>query len=209
MRMDVGVAMTVVALALLLVAEARAFRIGVMIAKPIASLGFVVTGALHASSGAYGTCVMIALLLSLVGDVLLIPKSSTSFLVGLGAFLLAHVGYGAGFIARGIAAPATLVVLALSAISGAFVLRWLHPHLNPRMRRPVIAYVVALSAMVSLAVGTAFQDREPMILVAALAFYASDLSVARNRFVRPGFANKVWGLPLYYGAQILFALSTG
>jgi hypothetical protein len=29
--------------------------------------------------------------------------------------------------------------------------------------------------------------------------------VARDRFVRHEFANRAWGLPLYYGAQLLIA----
>jgi len=42
-----------------------------------------------------------------------------------------------------------------------------------------------------------------------LAFAASDISVARDRFVAPAFINRAWGLPLYYVAQISFALSVG
>jgi uncharacterized membrane protein YhhN len=51
--------------------------------------------------------------------------------------------------------------------------------------------------------------REPSlpILIGALAFFLSDLSVARNRFVAPGFVNRLWGLPLYYAAQLLLASS--
>jgi hypothetical protein len=43
------------------------------------------------------------------------------------------------------------------------------------------------------------------IPVAALAFYGSDLSVARDRFLGAGFGNRLWGLPLYYAAQLAFA----
>lgn len=42
-----------------------------------------------------------------------------------------------------------------------------------------------------------------------LAFFASDLAVARHRLVTPGFGNKAWGLPTYYLAQHLLALSLG
>jgi hypothetical protein len=31
--------------------------------------------------------------------------------------------------------------------------------------------------------------------------------VARDRFVAPGFVNRAWGLPLYFGAQLLFAFA--
>jgi hypothetical protein len=36
-------------------------------------------------------------------------------------------------------------------------------------------------------------------------FYASDLSVARDRFVVFRFSNRAWGLPLYFGAQLILA----
>jgi uncharacterized membrane protein YhhN len=41
--------------------------------------------------------------------------------------------------------------------------------------------------------------------VGALAFTASDISVARDRFARHEFLNRAWGLPLYYAAQLLIA----
>jgi hypothetical protein len=45
------------------------------------------------------------------------------------------------------------------------------------------------------------------VAMGALAFTASDVSVARDRFVREDFFNRAWGLPLYYCAQLLLALS--
>jgi len=38
-----------------------------------------------------------------------------------------------------------------------------------------------------------------------MLFFASDLCVARQRFVSPGFENKLVGLPLYFIAQLMFA----
>jgi uncharacterized membrane protein YhhN len=67
----------------------------------------------------------------------------------------------------------------------------------------VIAYIAVISTMLAAAAGT----RVPLIAVGALAFYFSDLSVARDRFVAPGFINRAWGLPLYYGAQLLLGWS--
>jgi hypothetical protein len=43
------------------------------------------------------------------------------------------------------------------------------------------------------------------VLVGALLFFVSDLAVARDRFVSPGFANAAWGLPLYYAATLVLA----
>jgi hypothetical protein len=47
------------------------------------------------------------------------------------------------------------------------------------------------------------------VLIGAVAFYVSDLAVARQRFVRQQVLNRLWGLPLYYGAQLLLASSIG
>jgi len=71
----------------------------------------------------------------------------------------------------------------------------------------VMAYVLALGAMVSLAIGAAAGWGRPLLAVGALAFAASDVSVARDRFVAPGLVNRAWGLPLYYAAQLVIALS--
>ena len=43
----------------------------------------------------------------------------------------------------------------------------------------------------------------------AVSFYASNISVARNQFVAPGRVNRMWGLPLYYLAQVLLASTAG
>jgi hypothetical protein len=34
---------------------------------------------------------------------------------------------------------------------------------------------------------------------------ASDVAVARDRFVAPSVGNRLWGLPLYFVAQLLLA----
>jgi uncharacterized membrane protein YhhN len=77
------------------------------------------------------------------------------------------------------------------------------------LRVPVRAYVLVISAMVACAAGTFGAAPEPALLVGALAFFLSDLAVARERFVEKGLANKLWGLPLYYGAQLMLAWTAG
>ena len=61
--------------------------------------------------------------------------------------------------------------------------------------------------MVVCAIGASTAAGDMRLAVAALAFAASDVAVARNRFVAPGFVNRAWGQPLYYLAQLAFALS--
>lgn len=204
--MNLGAWLTVLSLAALLVAVHRGSKAGEWVFKPLAATGFVVSALQHGALGSrYGVLVYLGLCLSWWGDVLLIPKTRGTFLAGLGAFLLAHLAYAAAFVARGLSwttAVAGFVVLTLPL---AAVARWLLPKVPPAMQLPVRAYMAVITAMVACAVGTVVAHGRLAILVGALAFYLSDLSVARDRFVAPGFDNKLWGWPLYFGAQLVLA----
>ena len=178
--------------------------------KPAAALTFIVTGVLHgATATSFGRVILVGLCLAALGDVLLIPKSKLSFLGGLVAFLLGHVAYAVAFVVRGIdwmAAGAALVVFALVA---APVVRWLWPNVEGKMRGPVLAYVTVITGMVALSAGAARWDGSYLLFAGALAFYVSDLAVARNQFVKRAFVNRAWGLPLYFFAQMLLASQVG
>jgi len=71
------------------------------------------------------------------------------------------------------------------------------------MKAPVYGYMAVISAMLVSAAGAAPSD--PAIFAGAALFYVSDLCVARERFVTPGFANGALGLPLYFAAQLVLA----
>lgn len=201
-----GCLLTLVCLALLLAAEWRESRAGVWVAKPLASVGFLwaayAAGALDTS---YGRWVMAALVLSFWGDVLLIPAARASFLAGLVSFLLGHLAFAGAFAVRGLSWPWVGAAALAVGPAALLALRWLRPHVESGMRGPVLAYVAVISTMVLLAAGTVGADARPAILIGALAFYVSDLAVARQRFVARTWWNKSWGLPLYYGAQLVLA----
>jgi uncharacterized membrane protein YhhN len=176
--------------------------------KILASSAFVVVAlGCGAMASTYGRLVLLALALSWVGDLLLLSARTAPFLGGLAAFLAAHVAYAAAFASRPLSSRWLLAGAALMAIVGAITLRWLWTHLDTAYRVAVTAYVLALGAMVSLAIGAAAGWGLPLLAVGALAFAASDISVARDRFVAPGLLNRLWGLPLYYAAQLLIACS--
>ncbi|MFH1331008.1 MAG: lysoplasmalogenase [Actinomycetota bacterium] len=199
-------------------------------AKAAASSGFIATAAAAgAADTAYGAWILAALCLGWVGDIALVSARRVWFLAGLGAFLLSHLTYIGAFATVQPHAIVALVVAAALLLPAAFVARWLWPHLGADMRGPVVAYIAVITAMVAAAAGAvagmgpalpalaALAAGEPLpgwvwkaaVMVAAVAFYLSDVSVARDRFVAPGFGNRIWGLPLYYGAQLSFALSVG
>jgi uncharacterized membrane protein YhhN len=174
------------------------------VAKPVASAGFIgVALSAGALDTTYGSWVFLGLLLGGAGDVLLLGASRGAFLAGLVSFLMGHVVYVVAFAILGLEPPILLIVGGVSLVVGALVFVWLSPHLDRAMVGPVIAYVVVISVMVTAAAASTV----PIVILGAVAFYFSDMSVARDRFVAPGFVNRVWGLPLYYGAQLLLAWS--
>jgi uncharacterized membrane protein YhhN len=196
-----------VAVAGLLVAEYRRSRAGLWLAKPIASLAFIWAGlAAGALDSGYGQLVLLGLVLCLLGDVLLIPLERPAvFRAGVFAFLAGHVAYSAAFLTRpldplGLAAGTVLLAVVVGA-----VLRWIGPTLPAGMVWPVRIYMIVIGLMSALACGVTAAGGPWAVAVGALAFTASDVSVARDRFVRHEFVNRAWGLPLYYAAQIAIA----
>ncbi len=194
--------------AALLVAERRQHPAAAALAKSSASLCFIAVAlVLDASASRYGQWVLAALVLSAIGDVCLLSERPRAFLAGLGFFLLAHLVFAIAF-AAGLHSGA---VLAWSAVAmgtvGLASLRWLSPHLGASFRAPVLAYIVAIMAMCTLALGFGARTGAWLAALGALLFAASDLAVARQRFVRRAFLNKAWGLPAYYVAQLMLAWS--
>jgi uncharacterized membrane protein YhhN len=196
-----------VAVAGLLWAEYRGSRRGLWLAKPLASLAFIWTGvAAGALDTTYGQLVLAGLVLCLLGDVLLIPLERPAvFRAGVFAFLLGHVAYSAAFVTQpldgfGLAGGAILLAVVVFG-----VLRWLASSLPADMVWPVRIYMVVIGVMSTLACSVSAAGGPWAVAVGALAFTASDVSVARDRFVQHEFRNRAWGLPLYYGAQLLIA----
>jgi uncharacterized membrane protein YhhN len=179
-------------------------------AKPLASAGFIAVAVVAgAGDTGYGRWVLVALLLSALGDVALLWRTRPWFLAGLVAFLFAHLAYSVAFGVRGLAIAVLLIAAVPVGVAAVAVVRWVLPSVPAALRRPVIAYALVISAMVVLAFATWGHDAELLIPAAAVAFYLSDLAVARDRFVAPGFVNRAWGLPAYYGAQLAFAWTVG
>lgn len=201
------VALCIVAVAGLLVAEWRSSTRGVWLTKPLASAAFIWAGlAAGALDSGYGRLVMLGLLLCLAGDVLLIPRGKPAvFRAGIFAFLLGHVAYSAAFLSQPLSVPGLLIAGVLLAVSLLGILRWLGRSLPPDMVGPVRAYLVVIGVMSALACAVTAAGGPLAVAGGALAFTASDVSVARDRFVRHEFVNRAWGLPLYYAAQLLIA----
>ncbi|MDH3265397.1 MAG: lysoplasmalogenase [Gammaproteobacteria bacterium] len=178
-------------------------------AKMLASLGFVVTAiSVGALRHRYGQVILAGLLLSMTGDAVLTDTSQQAFLLGLGCFLLAHIAYITAFIVKGVnyrwSAVAAVPVLLIAAL----VSIWLEPSLPDELALPVLVYTAVISMMVIAAFGCKAAGASMLLLVGALLFFVSDLSVAAQRIVQVEFPTFVWGLPMYYAGQLCLALST-
>ncbi len=181
------------------------------LAKPAASLAFLAFAVINGGlDSAYGQLITAGLFLCLIGDVALLPRAEKTFLAGMGAFALGHLAYVAAFLTiwggfSGLAAGAGVAVI----IAIGYVLRHFWPHLGA-FRIPVAAYCGIIAGMIVMSFATkAPSGGAPYWLAVggAVAFAVSDISVARDQFVRRDFFNKLWGLPLYYAAQLTLAAS--
>lgn len=138
----------------------------------------------------------IALIFSLAGDIALM-LNPRYFLVGLGAFLLAHCSFLIGFmpLQGNYQQPVgVILMLGLVGISAVLVLRTLKPGVMkvPRGKRfltAVIVYGLTLTLMVFSALITFFRadwNTASSILAAsgAVLFYVSDTTLGYDRFVK-------------------------
>lgn len=198
----------------LLFFEKRENRKGMLPTKTVLSLLFIITAIsqIHLLQP-YTLFIIIGLLFCLGGDVFLALPQNRMFFFGLVSFLLGHVCYVIGFV--WIAGPnkMTLIGVVVTILLGVLVYVWLKPHLGS-MKKPVIAYILVISLMFIGAWSVLGMPQQPftarlLIFVGAASFYISDIFVARDRFVKNAFINRLLGLPLYYMAQFMIAFSIG
>lgn len=142
---------------------------------------------------------LVALVLSLAGDVFLMLRRDDMFVFGLASFLLGHVAYIAGFGLGGIW-PWIAGVAVLSVVVGTPVVR----KVDRPLLVPVVLYMVVISVMLAAAIGA-----EAVAALGAVAFYASDGLIAYNRFVFD--ASRRWAavaiMVLYHLGQTGLVLS--
>jgi uncharacterized membrane protein YhhN len=166
----------------------------------------------HLVSGYYNF-LLAGLIFCLLGDIFLALPQKGMFLAGLVVFLAGHLLYAVGFFRvteiEKLTGTGTLVIAAV----GGLVYFRLRTYLG-QMKIPVIFYMIVISVMLTGA-WSVFGDYNLagpgriMVFAGAFLFYLSDLFVARNRFVKKDFFNRLTGLPLYYAGQFLLAFSVG
>jgi uncharacterized membrane protein YhhN len=198
----------------LLYYERKEDRKPLLIVKSVLSLLFVITALLQLHPvPAYYHYLFVGLIFCLIGDVCLALPQKKAFMVGLVAFLVGHILYIFSFssliqIHYWISAS-LFIIFCMSA----FIFLWLRPHLKS-MLIPVLLYILVITVMASGAWAvfwkSSFQiSGRVSILLGSLCFYFSDVFVARNKFIKEEYRNRLFGLPLYYTGQFLLAFSVG
>lgn len=178
------------------------------VSKITASLAFVMLAVPALGRGSFGAWMFFGIVAGAAGDVALLGRGMRAFVIGLVAFLIGHVAYVVG-LAKLIPPSQWIshagVLTALPIVVAAFAMAQLWPKLGG-LKLPVIVYVAAIVAMVIGAYATRDELGNAMPIGATL-FFASDLAVARDRFVARDFTNKLYGLPAYYLGQLLIAFA--
>lgn len=154
------------------------------------------------------TAILVGLTLSLAGDVALLwPQQG--FLIGLVAFLLAHLAYLVAFSASVRLAARRLPFAAYAGVAG-LILWQLWPGVPAPLRLPVLVYVLALASMAAQAACWALAEPDQWSRRAAIGgalFVVSDAALALNKFSSPFELAPLVILLSYWSAQSLIATS--
>lgn len=168
------------------------------------ALVLAVIGSIRAP-GTFGLLMVIAMSICLIADVLI----GVSFVLGVFAFLLGHLFYMPGFLQT----YDFRWYISLPVFIAGLLLVWLlfHNYFAKAGKTlvPLLVYSVILNAMLALGVPAllSFDARGILLAVGAILFVVSDLTLARNAFIKKTRISDAVSLTFYYAAQFLLGLS--
>lgn len=143
-----------------------------------------------------------ALACSAMGDLLLaMPWWAPSFVLGLGAFLVAHLSFLAALLPLARRRPPRLAACAGVVVACVALLAWFWPSLRAQgMAVPVTVYIAVLAAMVAAALLAELPT--PWTALGAVCFAVSDAMIGIGRFV---LGSEALAVPIWwaYAASIL------
>ncbi len=152
------------------------------------------------------------ILLSLVGDVLLISYSDRMFMLGLTAFLFAHISYLIGFQKELLNPTAwSFILIFFIFINSLRLLRRIIGAMRTTGQNtlviPVMIYSLVISLMLYAAMSTIFDPAWKtgaafFVSAGAFLFYISDLILGWNKFVSPIKNGPVLNIITYHLGQI-------
>lgn len=182
------------------VAVSAGAKVPEYVLKPLTMVVLIMAALqLDPSSEAARGALVVGLVLSLVGDVLLMVPGEL-FVPGLAAFLAAHVAYVVALWMLGVGLAGLLTGLVIVVIGAVVVGRRIlagAAAVDQALVGPVAAYLVVISAMVVSALGVA----SFFAVVGALLFYASDAVLGWTRFVHDVPHGRVVVMTTYHLGQ--------
>lgn len=169
------------------------------VAKPLVMVGLAIVVVVERPE--MWVALLGAVLLSLAGDVLLLPMVDR-FVAGLASFLAAHLAYAVALVARDPSpalVAAGLVVLAAIVVGGVIIRS--AGRRSSALGAAVALYVATITAMMVLAVGVGRTEA-----VGAGLFVVSDAVLGWNRFVQPLSHGRLATHVLYHVGQTVLIL---
>jgi len=148
-----------------------------------------------------------ALLFSAAGDFLLaLPWWEPSFVLGLGAFLVAHLCFLTALVPLVGRSTPRLIAVAVTVAACLALLTWFWPRLLEQgMAVPVTAYITVLGAMVCCALLARLPT--PWTALGGVAFAVSDAMIGINKFV---LGSEALAVPIWWVyASSLLLISAG
>ena len=185
--------------------------------KMAASLLFIAIGVsafiVSGTPANYGAWVIAALIFGIIGDLLLVYVDKTMFFMfGLISFLIGQIVYGVTFL-RFVGFMWIDVVIYVVLVAAA-IFAYTRVKLDlGKMKIPVLAYLLIIMFMFVMAVSSIYKGgfntlTTAFISLGAVLFLASDVVLAFFIFQKDSPKPlRAINLSLYYGAQMLLALS--
>ncbi|WP_299663662.1 lysoplasmalogenase [uncultured Ruegeria sp.] len=158
---------------------------------------------------------VLALALCAIGDALLSQETDATFMAGIGAFATGHLAYIALFLTHPDGNAALIfdqpVIFWSLIVLGIVMATLLAPRAGD-LKAPILAYIPIILGMGITVLALPDTGALRWALPAALAFIASDLILATEKFLLPAdhpslklTPYMVW--PLYWGAQAGFLIA--
>ena len=201
---------------LFIMEENKEKYVAAVVLKGLASLCFVVVGAMAGDGSHLAKLVLTGLILGCVADVLLNlrwvfkEKGKLIFLVGILVFLCGHIVYLAAILPM---AKSWILCVGIGIILTAGLMKWIFTKITSEKAFKIfgIFYIGAIVLMNCVAISnliTAPSTFTAIFALGAALFLISDIVLILNTFgPESKFSLRITNLSLYYLGQLLIALS--
>ncbi len=180
------------------------------ITKPLATFIVLILASRSVYNSSFALFVVVALSLSLIGDVfMMFCDDNICFHGGLVSFLLAHFLYTAFFFTiDGRLSIASILLTIPLLLSGGFLLYLFRKSLKKEVVS-IVAYLIIISIMLwrsyVIAYGN-FNMLSVLLIIGTTLFYSSDSIIAYERFIVKLKYGQAFLLTFYFAAQLLITI---